>query len=733
MAYVFISYSRHDSTELAHLLKEKLEHQRISAFLDVINLDTSGSFPSKLRHEIEAAPVFLCLLGLHTLDSPYVQEEVRYAHESGRTLIPVLQTSFHPPEDAPDYIQALLESNGIELPEKATYFEDALRKITDRVSNALLAEHITLDEPDLDDRLRRSRERVLEKVRLYWVEGVLNKSLIEEIFIDLGLQERPDTVDKFRQLQVNQGGREWLLSREASILSIFDYFDGMLLILGEPGAGKTTLLLELARRLIERARRDSAAAIPIVLNLTTWKDTPFESWVVEELAAKYQVPRKLGQEWVEQEKLLLLLDGLDEVQANKQKSCTAAMNAFIQQYNLTNVVVCSRTAEFEALQTALNVNGAVQLRGLSLEQINHYYDQLGTKTNTLRTLIQRDQTVRELASSPLMLNIMTLAYQGQELPDTQTPLFEVYVRRMLARRQTSYTQEQILGWLAWLAYQMNQHSQKEFLIERLQPSWLPNRAARFLYVAATGIGFGVTLGLLISVSISTLLLVSSVLLGRFWESISASLAIGAILGFTVGLAVGMATLLEKNIKLVEVLTWSWDSLRMNFAQYLRLGLLLGVVAGLVGSVLLEWQTGVPLGFIVAAAGCLIGGFSGTEVDIRIKPNQGIRTSAYNALRMGSLLSLGLTLAFLLVWQYVRMAFVFGVMFGMAGGILQFGGLSVIKHIVLRVILWQRGDAPLNYARFLDHASSLILMRKVGGGYIFIHKTLQDYFASLHGS
>jgi hypothetical protein len=32
--------------------------------------------------------------------------------------------------------------------------------------------------------------------------------------------------------------------------------------------------------------------------------------------------------------------------------------------------------------------------------------------------------------------------------------------------------------------------------------------------------------------------------------------------------------------------------------------------------------------------------------------------------------------------------------------------------------------------FLDYATECILLRKVGGGYIFIHRLLQDYFAAL---
>jgi hypothetical protein len=59
----------------------------------------------------------------------------------------------------------------------------------------------------------------------------------------------------------------------------------------------------------------------------------------------------------------------------------------------------------------------------------------------------------------------------------------------------------------------------------------------------------------------------------------------------------------------------------------------------------------------------------------------------------------------------------------------FGGFTVMQHAVLRLILFHGACVPLNYVRFLDYASERIFLRKVGGGYIFVHRLLQDHFAS----
>lgn len=66
-------------------------------------------------------------------------------------------------------------------------------------------------------------------------------------------------------------------------------------------------------------------------------------------------------------------------------------------------------------------------------------------------------------------------------------------------------------------------------------------------------------------------------------------------------------------------------------------------------------------------------------------------------------------------------------------VLLFGLMSspeVIRHYSLRLALWQLQKIPLDYIRFLDYAAERILLRKVGGGYIFVHRTLLEYFASL---
>src|SRR5262249_54031230 len=144
----------------------------------------------------------------------------------------------------------------------------------------------------------QNRERLLRRVRSFWITGVLEQSLHGAALLALGLQEQPDAVTNPWHLIVQHPQCvPQPLPAGTRVVQVYDASDGELLILGAPGSGKTTLLLELARDLLQRAERDEHHPMPVVFNLSTWslKQQRLTTWLVDELNGKYLVPRKLGQ------------------------------------------------------------------------------------------------------------------------------------------------------------------------------------------------------------------------------------------------------------------------------------------------------------------------------------------------------------------------------------------------------------------------------------------------------
>ena len=276
--------------------------------------------------------------------------------------------------------------------------------------------------------------------------------------------------------------------------------------------------------------------------------------MVDALNEQYDVPRKTGQAWVEADQILPLLDGLDEVALEHRAACVEAINSFRQEHGLLPLVICCRVADYETLETRLQLQGALVVQPLTPQQIESYLTQVGQPVASVRQTLQEEPTLWELLDTPLMLTIMTLAYAGLSVEALRTrgtlverrqSLFATYVDRMFQRGSavTRYTRPQTERWLAWLAWQMTQRSQTDFYLERLQPGWLPV-GRRWLPTQGTWLLAGIVGGGLTALGAG----LGAGLETGLDEALAAAL-VGALLGAVTGYS--------REITPIETVRWSW--------------------------------------------------------------------------------------------------------------------------------------------------------------------------------
>ncbi len=365
--------------------------------------------------------------------------------------------------------------------------------------------------------LQRNRLRMLQKVRAFWVNGVLKESLRGAAFIPVGLDEQQDAVASPWSANLPQSeGHSRALAPGISISEVYDQAGGELLILGEAGSGKTTLLLELTRHLLDRAERDESAPMPIVFLLSAWaaKQQPLEEWLIEELNSKYQVPYPLAEFWIRNEMILPLLDGLDEVEANVRSACVVAINTYKKAYGLSALVVCSRLTDYLLYPPRIILNNAVVIRPLTLQQIDDYLKSSGEHWMQFSQLLHSSLSLQQLVTTPLMLNIITLAFQDKSPEDFLNAadpeehgrwLFNTYVEQMLQRHPTKFSHrpQQLVKWLGYLADQMQRRGQTVFYLEQIQPDWIENiqwaRFYKWFAVMLPGALIGALTGILCNV------------------------------------------------------------------------------------------------------------------------------------------------------------------------------------------------------------------------------------------
>ena len=222
-----------------------------------------------------------------------------------------------------------------------------------------------------------------------------------------------------------------------------------LLILGTPGAGKTITLLKLAKQLVGEAINNPKTVIPVVFELSTWRDgQSIEAWLIEQLYENYDGnrKRKIYEMWVERRVLLPLLDGLDELGMVRQKACTEKVNEFAKTY--PQVVVCCRVKEFQQAGVNLsNLRGKVQLQPLSDRQIERYLAQMGKSGlweqiksvpemgRLLEPVIDKENADYDepgLLRVPLFISLAARVYERDQPFKGKTELLDLYIDRQLS-------------------------------------------------------------------------------------------------------------------------------------------------------------------------------------------------------------------------------------------------------------------------------------------------------------
>lgn len=459
------------------------------------------------------------------------------------------------------------------------------------------------------------------KLRLQFIRGLeqeyrsrLASSLQGQVVLELNLQGRTDVVASsahlvFRHLETGEVSSP---PQGTSITQMYDRTQRGLLLLGPPGSGKTTLLLELAQELLHRAENDPDQPFAIILNLSTWARTqpPLAQWLSEQCLSIYGISRQLSAAWIAREQVQFLLDGLDEMETSARTSCIKAINTY-RQAHLVPLVVCSRSQEYESQPARLILPGAVEIRPLETAQISRMLKQAGKSLADVRATLRTNTILRDLLTTPLMLNVVILTYRdktAEELPqmgtskDQQRQIFEKYVQCMLKRYQQSLTfsPKYLFNPLVWLARQMQQRHLTEFYLESLQADWLENDRALYAYLLTSQRALGLTIGLMGGLLVGVVIgLISRLIFGTAGALIGGPL-VGVMFGPVFG-ALGWRFGRTEEIHLIERFTWSWR----KGTAVLGAGLVGGLGAGLLLS---------ALTFLPESAGYLITELMGGQLE-----------------------------------------------------------------------------------------------------------------------
>ncbi|NEP57422.1 MAG: NACHT domain-containing protein [Symploca sp. SIO2G7] len=222
-----------------------------------------------------------------------------------------------------------------------------------------------------------------------------------------------------------------------------------LLVLGTPGSGKSVFLRKIGLEILKgKQEKFQHSCIPVLIELKKFpaKEIDLPAIIVQEFkSCGFPQVEEFTQKALEQGRLLILLDGVDEVTYDKRQQVTEAIDEatkriehFVGQYHRNRFIISYRVAAYRYLQGFTTV----EIADFDNKQIEEFIDnwfysakdqQAGTAQKCKELLKEPgSKAARELAQNPLLLTFLCLVYDhSQRFAKNRSFLYDKALRIFL--------------------------------------------------------------------------------------------------------------------------------------------------------------------------------------------------------------------------------------------------------------------------------------------------------------
>ena len=208
-------------------------------------------------------------------------------------------------------------------------------------------------------------------------------------------------------------------------------------IVSAPGTGKTTTLVQLAGRILA-----GGSFVAVVVPLGEWSDREDDFFDFAKRRFAFRAFRREHfMQLAYHGRLVLLLDGWNELDPSSQARALRDLRALRRDYPVLSVVIGTR-------RHALPIAGAiVEIESLSHDQQRELARSLrGNEGEALVDRAWRTPGVRELMAIPLYLNALVTTTTGAAFPQTKEEVLRMFVtQHERAPEQAAILRKELLG------------------------------------------------------------------------------------------------------------------------------------------------------------------------------------------------------------------------------------------------------------------------------------------------
>jgi predicted NACHT family NTPase len=294
-------------------------------------------------------------------------------------------------------------------------------------------------------------ERFYHRYGYLQVMGMHEPMLLENVFVDI---QTLDTIGQHKYLSIDKL-TETFQKRNTGIRNLQDQeifkIDGIrvaqnesrLMVVGAPGGGKSTYLRKIGITCLSSNNQTLKNFLPILIELKNIDEThDMDDLILNELQiAEFPYPAEFLKKALQQGKLLILFDGLDEVPTNLEDQTLRKIKDFCDQYYKNRFIVSCRIAAYKG---GLNNFKNVEIANLDKNQIEKFIEKWFKEKNHGDN--KKDASIKcwekinspeymatlELAQTPLLLTLLCLVfYYQQDFPKNRSLLYREAINVLL--------------------------------------------------------------------------------------------------------------------------------------------------------------------------------------------------------------------------------------------------------------------------------------------------------------
>ncbi|HEY9295814.1 MAG TPA: NACHT domain-containing protein, partial [Phormidium sp.] len=210
-----------------------------------------------------------------------------------------------------------------------------------------------------------------------------------------------------------------------------------LIVLGKPGAGKTTFLKYLAIQCING--KFQAQRVPIFIALKEFAGSKIQPGIggfITQQFANDRVTEVQISELLNSGRALIFLDGLDEVREEDNNRVIAEIKEFSEQYHQTQFVITCRIAARDYTFEQFTEVEVTEFDNQQIADFSNKWFQIKDpeKADKFIQRLRENQSIRELASNPLLLTLLCLVFEeSAEFPSNRSELYKEGLDVMLKK------------------------------------------------------------------------------------------------------------------------------------------------------------------------------------------------------------------------------------------------------------------------------------------------------------